>query len=108
MPHEVDPTVKFTARLGFIPDQVPRWQGLSLNSRIEICTEEEWGFPYITPEDSVEWGNHQPISFVNPGSPTLSLSKAEREAIYSYRHTFREINETNAAEYFPASRTRWY
>mmetsp|Transcript_32987 Transcript_32987/g.69422 ORF Transcript_32987/g.69422 Transcript_32987/m.69422 type:complete len:92 (+) Transcript_32987:92-367(+) len=48
-------------KMGFIPieileclylfpiviDKVPHWEGLSLNSRIEILMEEEFGSPYV-------------------------------------------------------------
>lgn len=101
MPHEVEATIKATAALGFIPDEVPRWEGLSLNSRIELLMEEEHGFPYITPDDSAEWGSHQPISFVNPDSPPLSLSPEQRAKLYAKRTVFREIDEENASENFP-------
>lgn len=37
-----------------VTDEVPRWEGLSLNSRIEILMEDDYGFPYITPDDSDE------------------------------------------------------
>jgi len=100
MAHEVDATTKATVAMSFLPDEVPRWEGLSLNSRIEIIPEDQ-GFPYITPDDPNEWGNHQPISFVSPDSPPLSLSPEIRAEIYARRTTFRKINETNAGENFP-------
>jgi FtsP/CotA-like multicopper oxidase with cupredoxin domain len=101
MAHEVAPNVQFTVRARFLPDEVPRWEGLSLNGNLEVCTEENWGFPYFTPADSAEWGAHQPIAFVEPSSPTLSLSADQREAIYSYRQIFREVDESNESENFP-------
>ena len=40
--------------LAMATDEVPRWEGLALNSRIEMLMEDEYGFPYITPDDSDE------------------------------------------------------
>ena len=106
MAHEVEPSVKFTTRFGFLPDEVPRWEGLGLNGNLEICKEEDWGFPYFTPKDAADWGAHQPIAFVEPDSPPLSLSAEDRETIYAYRRTFREVDESNAGENYPVSECR--
>lgn len=95
MAHQVAPDLQATVSMGFLPDEVPRWDGLSMNARIELMLEKDWGFPYRTPTDPAEWGSHQPISFVSPDSPPLSLDSALREEIYARRMTFREINPEN-------------
>ena len=48
-----------------------------------------------------QWVPHQPISFVNPDMPPLSLSPEERTEIYGRTAVFRELNESNAAQSFP-------
>lgn len=74
---------------------------VGLNVRIEILDEEEWGFPYIMPQNSSEWGTHSPVSFINPDSPPLSLSPDQRAELYSKRTIFREQDPNNTDEFFP-------
>ena len=65
MAHEVDATINATVTLGFIADEVPRWEGLSLNARIELLMGDEHGFPYNTPDapNEVSW----PVIYVFMG-----------------------------------------
>jgi len=90
MAHEVEANVKSTMALGFIPDEEKRWEALSLSSRMEILMEDKYGFPFITPTDPTEWVPRQPISFINPDSPPLSLSADQRAILYAKRTIFHE------------------
>lgn len=101
--YDVEPNVKVTVTMSFLPDEVPRYQGMSLNSRIEILDENEWGFPYFTPSDKDIWASqtHAPISFIDSGSPVLSLDNATRSAIYARRDIFREVDYSNTGELPP-------
>jgi hypothetical protein len=48
-----------------------------------------------------QWVPHQPISFVNPNMPPLSLSPDERAEIYARTAVFRELNKTSTVQSFP-------
>jgi len=101
MAHEVDPNVKATVKVNYMPDEVPRWENMGHATRLEILMEDDVGFPYITPGDPAEWISAEPIAFVNPSSPTLSLSPDQRAELYAKRTVGRASDEENAGELFP-------
>jgi len=98
MGHEVDPSVRVSTPMYWVPDEVPRWQGTALNARMEIIPEEE-GWPYVDPADAS--GYREPISFIAPPQPTLSMRKEMRDELYMRRDMVRPADPSNAAENFP-------
>lgn len=87
--------VEATVVMSFLPDQVPRYQGRNLNSRIEILPKASWGFPFRNPSNASLWPPRDPISFIEPPTPPLSLSNSSRELIYNKRTIFRPVDPTH-------------
>jgi len=105
-PHELEPTVRFTAQVSFLPNEVPRADNKALLSRMQIYGEER-GFPFMWSDDASDWQTDTPTAFLFPEQPTLSLPHSEREAIYTRRHLWREPNTSNAAESYPNYPREW-
>lgn len=105
-PHEHEPTVRFTAQISFLPDEVPRTENKALLSRMQIYGEER-GFPFMWTDDASGWEPQTPTAFLFPDQPTLSLPASERESIYTRRHVWRESNTSNVKEAYPNYPKEW-
>jgi len=105
-PHELEPTVRFSAQVSFLPDEVPRTENKALLSRMQIYPEER-GFPFMWTDEASGWKNDTPTAFLFPDQPTLSLPSGEREAIYTRRHVWRVPNTSHPAELYPHYPNGW-